>query len=249
MRQTTAQADELRRHEAVLAAQADGQRWHEAAARAVESAALTLVEERHRHEAVLAAEEANEQRRHESAARAAESDAVFDRIRTEFALYAAPLNAILAEIACEEAAFKTKLSPCRPTSYVDAVLSNMGGAHNHLCPSLSRLRHSCLWLYHRLTSTANARRFVPVPDLAVALVDATSRERPVLPPQWLPPTLIYYRGGFLRRPPPRWREQPHLVAQWCRLHRLAGRRQILPPSNRRYPKYSRLTLLLIPSLV
>jgi hypothetical protein len=40
------------------------------------------------------------------------------------------------------------------------------GAHNRLCPSLARR------LYHRLTSTANARRFVPVPDLAVALVDA-----------------------------------------------------------------------------
>jgi hypothetical protein len=121
------QADELRRHEAVLATQADGQRRHEAAARAVESAALTLVEERRRHEAVLAAEKADEQRRHESAARAAESDAVFDCIRTEFTLYAAPLDAILAEIACKEAAFK-------------AVLHHMwtqscpiwGGAHNHL---------------------------------------------------------------------------------------------------------------------
>ncbi len=49
------------------------------------------------------------------------------RIRTEFALCAAPLDAILAEIACEEAAFNKKLSPRRPTSYVDAVLSNMGG--------------------------------------------------------------------------------------------------------------------------
>ncbi len=52
---------------------------------------------------------------------------MIDRIRTEFALYAAPLDAMLAEIACEEAAFKTKLSPRHPTSYVDAVLSNMGG--------------------------------------------------------------------------------------------------------------------------
>jgi hypothetical protein len=74
-------------------------------------------------------------------------------------------------------------------------------------------------------------QFAPVPDLAVALVGATSPERPVLPPWWLPPTLIYYRGGFLRRPPPRWQERPHLVAQWCRLHRLAGQCQILPPSN------------------
>ena len=64
----------------------------------------------HHHEEVLAAEAADVQRRHESAARAAESDAVIERIWTEFALCAAPLNVILAEIACEEAAFKTKLS-------------------------------------------------------------------------------------------------------------------------------------------
>ena len=51
------------------------------------------------------------------------------RIWTEFALYAAPLDAILAEIACEEAAFNKKVSPRRPTSYVDTVLSNMGGGH------------------------------------------------------------------------------------------------------------------------
>ncbi len=126
------EADEQRRYKsAARAAESDAVihriRTHEAAARAAESAALTLVEERRCHEAVLAAEEADEQRRHESAARAAESDAVIDCIRTEFSLYAAPLDAILAEIACKEAAFKTKLSPRHPTSYVDAVLSNMGG--------------------------------------------------------------------------------------------------------------------------
>jgi hypothetical protein len=80
-----------------------------------------------RHKEVLAAEVADVQRRHESAARATESDAVIERIRTEFALCAAPLDAILAEIACEEAALTTTLSPSRPTLYVDAVLFNMGG--------------------------------------------------------------------------------------------------------------------------
>ena len=55
-------------------------------------------------------------------------DALFECIRTEFALCAAPLDAILAEIACDEEANTTKLaeiacdSPYRPTSYVDAVL-------------------------------------------------------------------------------------------------------------------------------
>ena len=110
--------------------------------RTAASAALALVEERcrqeallaaeadvqRRHEEVLAAEAADVQRRHESAARATESDAAIERIRTEFALCAAPLDAILAEIACEEAAITTTLSPSRPTSYVDAVLFNMGGS-------------------------------------------------------------------------------------------------------------------------
>ncbi len=63
------------------------------------------------------------------------------------------------------------------------------GAHNRLCPSLAR------GLYHRLTLTANARRFVPVPDLAIALVDATSLERPVLLSRWLPPTQNFCRGA------------------------------------------------------
>ena len=55
-------------------------------------------------------------------------DALFECIRTEFALCAAPLDAILAEIACDEEANTTKLaelacdSPYCPTSYVDAVL-------------------------------------------------------------------------------------------------------------------------------
>ena len=42
----------------------------------------------------------------------ASEDVVIEHIRTEFALCAAPLDAILAEIACKEAAFETTLSPC-----------------------------------------------------------------------------------------------------------------------------------------
>jgi hypothetical protein len=76
-------------------------------------------------EEVLAAEAADVQR-HGSAARATESDAAIDRIRTEFALCATTLDAILAEIACDEAAITTMLSPSRSTSYVDAVLFYMG---------------------------------------------------------------------------------------------------------------------------
>ena len=112
-----------------------------------------------------------------------------------------------------------------------------GGAHNRLCPSLDRR------LYHRLTSKANARRFVPVLALAVALVDATSLKRPVRTPRWLQPTLNYFRGGFLRQLSSYWREQHHLVARWCRLLRLAGRHLILPPSN---PLHSMKELFILP---
>ena len=78
--------DGLRRQMAVLAAQADEQRRHEAML-------AKEADERRRHEAVLAAEAADEQRQHESAA------TVIERIQTEFALCAAPLDAVLAEIA------------------------------------------------------------------------------------------------------------------------------------------------------
>ena len=54
-------------------------------------------------------------------------DAAIERVRTEFALCAAPLDAILAEIACEATAFKTAPSPHCATLYVDAVLFTMGG--------------------------------------------------------------------------------------------------------------------------
>ena len=239
-----AKANVQRRHQEVLAAEADVQRLHEevlaAEAEVQRCHKEVLVAEadvQRCHEEVLAVEAANVQRWHELAARATESDAAIERIRTEFALWAAPLDAILAAIACKEAAITTTLSPGHPTSYVDAVLSNMGGAHNCLCPSLARR------LYHCLTSPANSRLFVPVPNLAVALADAPSLERPVLTSWWLPPTLNYYRGGFLCRLPPRWREQLHLVARWCRLLRLAGRHLILPPSN---PLHSMKELFFLP---
>jgi hypothetical protein len=129
-----AEAEVQRRHEEVVAAEADIQCCQEAllaaeaeVQRRLEEVLATEADVQRRHEKVLAAEAADVQRRHESAARATESDAAIERIRTEFALCAAPLDAILAEIACEETAITTTLSPSRPTSYVDAVLFNMGG--------------------------------------------------------------------------------------------------------------------------
>jgi hypothetical protein len=105
--ETSPLSAEVQRHlEEVLAAEADVQRLHKE---------------------VLAAEAANVQRWHESAAWATESDTAIERMWTEFALCAAPLDAILAEIACKEAAITTTLSPSCPTSYVDAILFNMGG--------------------------------------------------------------------------------------------------------------------------
>jgi hypothetical protein len=123
-------------------------------------------DKQHRHKAMLV-KAADEQRWWESAARATKSDAVIERIRSEIALCAAPLDAILAKIACKEAAFLMKAESAklakaaddaatwaansaalalvekhhrheamlvadtdearRPTSYVDAVLFNMGG--------------------------------------------------------------------------------------------------------------------------
>ncbi len=88
-----AEANECCRHEAVLAAEVDECRRHEAVLAAE-------ADDRRCHEAVLVAEAANKQHRQELAARAAESNVVIERIRTEFALCAAPLDAILAEIAC-----------------------------------------------------------------------------------------------------------------------------------------------------
>ena len=96
-------------HEAVLAAEADERRRYEAAARAVEPEALTPDEDCRHHESVTRASIstvitlADKRRRHEAADPPIASDeTVIERIRTEFALCAAPLNAILVEIACEE---------------------------------------------------------------------------------------------------------------------------------------------------
>jgi len=122
-----AEADVQRRHEAVLAAEADVQRRHE-------KVLAAEADVQRRHKEMLAAVAADVQRRHESAAGDTESDAAIERIRTEFALCAAPLDAILAEIACEDAAIMKTLSPGRPTSYVDAVLSNMGGGTQSSLP-------------------------------------------------------------------------------------------------------------------
>jgi hypothetical protein len=129
-----AEADVQRRHKEVLEAAANIQRRHEEVLAAEAEVQRRLKEVlaaeadvQRRHEKVLAAEAADVQRRHESVARATESDTAIDRIRTEFALCATTLDAILADIACDEAAITTTLSPSRPTSYVDAVLFNMGG--------------------------------------------------------------------------------------------------------------------------
>ena len=61
-------------------------------------------------------------------------DAAIERIWTELALCAAPLDAILAEIACKATAFETAPCPHRPTSYVDEVLSTMGGGSQPSLP-------------------------------------------------------------------------------------------------------------------
>ena len=101
---------EVRRcHEAVLAVEADERLRHKAAARAVEPEALTPDEECCHHESVTRAlmstvsPLAEKRCHHEAADRPIASDnAVIERIWTEFALCAAPLDAILAKIACKE---------------------------------------------------------------------------------------------------------------------------------------------------
>ncbi len=93
-----------------MAAEANDQRHHEAAARAAE--ALALDEERHRHEAVLAAE-ADNQRRHEAAARAAEALILVKERRCHEAATRASLSTVspLAdEQSCHEAAAKDTAS-------------------------------------------------------------------------------------------------------------------------------------------
>jgi hypothetical protein len=85
-------------------------------------------------------------------------------------------------------------------------------------------------------------RFVPVPDLPVALVDATSLARPVVSSRWLPPTQNSCRGGFQCQRQPCWRKQSHLVARWCRHLRPSQRHHILPPS---IPLHSMMELFLL----
>ena len=104
-------------------------------------------------------------------------DAAIERIRTEFALCAAPLDAILAEIAWEATAFETSPSPHCPTSYVDAVLSTMGGGTQ---PSLPLALSPSALAPAALPLPANSSRYANVPDLVVALVNATALAHPVL---------------------------------------------------------------------
>jgi hypothetical protein len=96
-------------HEAVLAAETNEPRRYEAAARAVEPEALTPDKDCRHHESVTQASIstvitlADKRRRHEAADQPiASDDMVIERIRTEFALCAAPLDAILVKIACKE---------------------------------------------------------------------------------------------------------------------------------------------------
>ena len=70
-------------------------------------------------------------------------DAAIERVWTEFAMCAAPLNAILAEIACKATAFETAPSPHRATLYVDAVLFTMGGGHTTIFAPCSLAFCSC----------------------------------------------------------------------------------------------------------
>ena len=75
---------------------ADEQRRHKAATRGAETKALAVIEERHRHETVLAAE-ADEQRRHEAANQAADSKAL----------------TLVEECHCHEAVLAVDADKCR----------------------------------------------------------------------------------------------------------------------------------------
>jgi hypothetical protein len=79
---------------------------------------------------------------------------------------------------------------------------------------------------------ANFGWYANAPGLIVALATTTVLARPVLLMRSYPPTLTQRWGGFLRqlRPLPRWREQPHLVTQWCPHLRPFRRHPLLPPS-------------------
>jgi hypothetical protein len=115
------------------------------------------------------------------------------------------------------------------------------------CPQQALLQTSEAVMRVRTTKWLRCQnlhwRFVPVPNLTVTLVNATSLECPVLPSKWLSPTQNFCIGGLLCNLPPHWREQPHLVAWWCRLLHQPGRHLLLPPSN---PFHSMKKLIFLP---
>jgi hypothetical protein len=88
------------------------------------------------------------------------------------------------------------------------------------------------WLYHHLPTMANSGWYANAPDLIIVLVTATILKRPALLTRFYFPTLTQRWGGFLHqlRPLLSWREQPHLVAQWCRHLQPCQQHPLLPPS-------------------
>jgi hypothetical protein len=119
--------EERCRHEAVLAAEADNRRCHEATARAAE--ALALDEECCRHEAVLAAE-GNNQRRHEVAARAAEALILVEECRHHKAATRASLSTV-SPLADEQS--------CHKAAAGDTALAKLALA---VCPRAQPCHHT-----------------------------------------------------------------------------------------------------------
>ncbi len=243
-----AEADDRRRHEAVLAAEANDRRHHEVAAalvaeqrchyeavlvadannrpchelaaRAAEQA-LTLVEGRRRHEdamraALSAASSLADERPHHKVALSNLFDAAKERIQATCDLFAAPLE--LSKRTSRRGLGRHFSSLHR------SILQRPMTTSCRLLRHLSSVRHFFL-----RRSMATSRRYVLVPELAIALVNATYLERPVLLSRCLPPNLTYCRGVFQRQLQPCWHQQPHLVARWCRHLRLPRRHHILPP--------------------
>jgi hypothetical protein len=125
---SAALTEEHRRHEAVLAAEADDRCHHAVASRAVE--ALALVEERRRHKAVLAVK-ADDRHRHKTAAQTAESEAltlVEECCRHEAATRAllSTVNPIANERSCHKAA-------ARAPALAKLALVVRPSAHSRLC--------------------------------------------------------------------------------------------------------------------
>ena len=73
-------------------------------------------------------------------------------------------------------------------------------------------------------------RYANVPDLVVALVDASALACLVLQTRPHPPTHTKCWGGFIRQLRPRWLKRPHFIARRC--HQLHPPRwhHLLPPS-------------------